>query len=58
MTAHPLEGTMWRLVAYRSGDELVEMPSGATVTLQFHLPKVGGRSAINQYHGTAAFGGW
>jgi heat shock protein HslJ len=52
MTMHPLDGTAWRLVSYQSADELVEPPPDATVTLQFHLPDVGGRSAINQYHGT------
>jgi heat shock protein HslJ len=52
MTTHPLDGTAWRLVAYRSGDQLVDTTPDATVTLQFDLPGVGGKSAINQYHGT------
>jgi heat shock protein HslJ len=55
MTAHPLDGTAWRLVGYQSGNELVEPPRDTTVTLRFHLPEVAGRSAINQYHGTVAF---
>jgi heat shock protein HslJ len=55
MTTHPLDGTAWRLVAYQSGNQLVDTPSDATVTLRFHLPSVGGKSAINQYHGTVEF---
>jgi heat shock protein HslJ len=55
MTAHPLDGTAWRLVAYRSGDHLVDTPPDATVTLRFDVPDVGGKSAINQYHGTLEF---
>ncbi len=55
MATHPLDGTAWRLVAYQSGDELVDTPQDAMVTLRFHLPSVGGKSAINQYHGTVEF---
>jgi heat shock protein HslJ len=55
MTTHPLDGTAWRLVAYRSGDQLVDTPADATVTLRFDLPGVGGKSAVNQYHGMAEF---
>jgi heat shock protein HslJ len=55
MTTHPLDGTAWRLVAYQSGDQLVDTPPDATVTLQFDLPGVGGRSAINLYHGMVEF---
>jgi heat shock protein HslJ len=55
MTTHPLDGTAWRLVAYRSGDHLVDTPPDAKVTLRFDLPGVGGKSAINQYHGTVEF---
>jgi heat shock protein HslJ len=55
MTTHPLDGTAWRLVAYRSGDQLVDLPQDATVTLRFDLPDVGGKSAVNQYHGMVEF---
>ena len=55
MTTHPLDGTAWRLVAYQSADQLVDTPPDATVTLRFDLPGVGGKSAINQYHGTVEF---
>jgi heat shock protein HslJ len=55
MTTHPLDGTAWRLIAYQSGDQLVDTPPDATVTLRFDLPGVGGRSAINLYHGTVEF---
>ena len=55
MTTHPLDGTAWRLVAYQAEDQLVESPPDATVTLRFDLPGVGGKSAINQYHGTVEF---
>jgi heat shock protein HslJ len=55
MATHQLDGTTWRLVAYRSGDELVDIPQDATVTLRFDLPAVGGKSGINQYHGTVQF---
>ena len=55
MTTHPLDGTAWRLVSYRSGDQLMDTPPDATVTLRFDLPGVGGRSAINLYHGTMEF---
>jgi hypothetical protein len=55
MTTHPLDETAWRLVAYRSGDQLVDTPPDGMVTLRFDLPGVGGRSAINLYHGTVEF---
>jgi heat shock protein HslJ len=55
MTTHPLDGTAWRLLAYQSADHLVDTPPDATVTLRFDLPEVGGRSAINLYHGTVEF---
>jgi heat shock protein HslJ len=55
MTTHPLDGTAWRLVAYELGDQLVDTPPDATVTLRFDVPDVGGKSAINQYHGTVEF---
>jgi heat shock protein HslJ len=51
----PLGGTAWRLVAYRPRDQLMDTPPDATMTLRFDLPGVGGKSAINQYHGTVAF---
>jgi heat shock protein HslJ len=34
---------------------LEDTPPDATVTLRFDLPGVGGKSAINQYHGTVEF---
>ena len=55
MTTHPLDGTAWRLIAYQSGDQLVDTPPDATVTLRFDVPEVGGRSAINLYHGMVEF---
>jgi len=55
MTTHPLDGTAWRLVAYQAGNQLMDTPPDATVTLRLHLPSVGGKSAINQYHGTVEF---
>jgi heat shock protein HslJ len=55
MTTHPLDGTAWRLVAYPSGDQLVDTPPDATATLRFDVPEVGGKSAINLYHGTVEF---
>jgi len=55
MTTHPLEGTVWRLIAYQSGDQLVDPPPDATVTLRFDLPDVAGKSAVNQYHGSVEF---
>jgi heat shock protein HslJ len=33
----------------------VDTPPDATVTLRFDLSGVGGKSAINQYHGTVEF---
>src|SRR6476660_6603153 len=55
MTTHPLDGTAWRLIAYRAEDGLEDTPPDATVTLRFDLPSVGGKSAINQYHGRVEF---
>jgi hypothetical protein len=55
MTEHPLDGTTWRLIAYRSGDEIAEPVPDATVTLWFRLPYFGGRSAVNHYQGYPEF---
>src|SRR5215471_12936620 len=55
MIEHPLDGTTWRLVAYRSGDEMAEPVPDATVTLWFRLPYFGGRSAVNHYQGYPEF---
>jgi heat shock protein HslJ len=55
MATHPLDGTAWRLVANRAGTQLEDTPPEATVTLRFHLRSVGGKSAINQYHGSVEF---
>ena len=55
MTGHPLDGTDWRLVAYRSGDEMAEPVPDVQVTLWFRLPRFGGRSAVNHYEGNAEF---
>jgi hypothetical protein len=55
MTEHPLDGTTWRLIAYRSGDEMVEPVPDAMVTLWFRLPYFGGRSAVNHYQGNPEF---
>src|SRR5262249_480264 len=55
MTGHPLDGTTWRLIAYRSGGEMAEPVPDATVTLWFRLPYFGGRSAVNHYQGNPEF---
>jgi hypothetical protein len=56
MTGHPLDGTNWHLIAYRSGDEMAAPAPDATVTLWIRLPRFGGRSAVNHYEGNAEFG--
>jgi hypothetical protein len=33
MTTHPLDGTHWRLIAYRSGEDWMETPPDVEVTL-------------------------
>jgi hypothetical protein len=55
MPTHPLDGTAWRLIAHRSVDQLRDTPPDAMATLRFDLPRAGGKSAINLYHGTVEF---
>jgi hypothetical protein len=56
MTTHPLDGTHWRLIAYRSGEDWMETPPDVEVTLHIAPPNAGGKSAVNAYGGRVAFG--